>query len=92
MGSSLLFVFIIIVIIEKTKAQRGAVTCSRSPGVLGKMGIEFRLPESQDRIMWHCFHYLRVVTVVAHCNYQNECFVLFCAVIELEKGKSYGNR
>lgn len=32
------------------------------------MGMEFRLPEWQDRIMWYCFYYLRVVTPVAHCN------------------------
>lgn len=37
-------------------------------GVNGKMGMEFRLPDSQDRIMWYCFLCLRVVTLVAHCN------------------------
>lgn len=53
MGSSLLFVFIIIVVIEKTKAQRGAVTCSRSPRVFMQdgHGVQATRVAGQDNVV-----------------------------------------
>lgn len=86
-GSSLLFVFIIIVVIEKTKAQRGAVTCSRSPRVFmarwawswGYLSSSIGLCGIASIILgWWLWWFI----VIKH---QNECSISYCGWVRKKK-------